>query len=224
MKLFLPCLLLLLAACTDPVVPVAGPPGGSEAARIQRVVPAVEAAAEAECRRRAFGRNCDFLIVVDSDPASPSNAYQTVDPGGRPVIILTLALIGQAENDDELAFVASHEAAHHIRDHLARRERDMMEGAVVLGGLASLNGGSPADVETAQRLGAVLGARRYSRQFELEADALGTVIAARAGFDPLVGAGFFTRIPDPGDRFLGTHPPNAERVRMVQQTVAGLRS
>jgi hypothetical protein len=34
-----------------------------------------------------------------------------------------------------------------------------------------------------------VGARRYSKAFELEADALGTVIAARAGYDPLRGCG-----------------------------------
>jgi hypothetical protein len=31
-------------------------------------------------------------------------------------------------------------------------------------------------------------------------------------------------LPDPGDRFLGTHPPNAERKALVRQTVARLRA
>ena len=66
-----------------------------------------------------------------------------------------------------------------------------------------------AGVDEATKLGAQVGARSYSKDFELEADALGTVITHRAGFSPLKGAAFFTRIPDPGDRFLGTHPPNA---------------
>ncbi|MDP5361691.1 MAG: M48 family metalloprotease, partial [Paracoccaceae bacterium] len=74
----------------------------------------------------------------------------------------------------------------------------------------------------AQRLGASVGARTYSKEFELEADALGSRIAAAAGFDPLRGAEFFFRIPDPGDRFLGTHPPNAERLRTVRQVAASL--
>ena len=51
---------------------------------------------------------------------------------------------------------------------------------------------------------------------------MGTRIAAAAGFDPLRGSEFFFRIPDPGDRFLGTHPPNAERLRTVQRVAAGL--
>ncbi|MDB4254950.1 peptidase M48, partial [bacterium] len=43
-----------------------------------------------------------------------------------------------------------------------------------------------------------------------------------AGFDPLNGAQFFFRVPDPGDRFLGTHPANADRLRTVQRVAAGL--
>ena len=67
-----------------------------------------------------------------------------------------------------------------------------------------------------------VGARSYSKNFELEADALGTIITARAGYDPLRGAEFFARIPDPGDKFLGTHPPNASGLDTVRRTAAGL--
>ena len=61
-----------------------------------------------------------------------------------------------------------------------------------------------------------------AHQFELEADELGTVIAVRAGYNPLIGAGFFTKIPDPGDKFLGTHPPNGDRLAVVRRTAAQL--
>ena len=74
-----------------------------------------------------------------------------------------------------------------------------------------------------QDMGAELGARSYSKGFELEADALGTEIAWRAGFDPLVGAQFFSRLPDPGNRFLGNHPPTAQRFEVVEQTLQRLR-
>jgi predicted Zn-dependent protease len=55
-------------------------------------------------------------------------------------------------------------------------------------------------VRRAAQLGAAVGARTYSRTAELEADALGTVIAYRAGYDPLAGAQLFLRLPDPGMR------------------------
>ena len=93
---------------------------------------------------------------------------------------------------------------------------------MISAGLATLGGGDATAVRTAQRVGAQVGARSFSKEFELEADALGTVITARAGYDPVRGAQFFTRIPDPGDRFLGTHPPNAARIEIVRKTAAGL--
>jgi predicted Zn-dependent protease len=73
-------------------------------------------------------------------------------------------------------------------------------------------------------MGAGLAARRYSKEFELEADLIGTRIAFAAGYDPVLGAAFFDRLPDPGDRFLGTHPANASRKTLVQRETARLRS
>lgn len=187
-----------------------------------QVVRTVEPVAERECRARTQGVNCDFNIVVDDRPGQPANAFQTLDRQGRPVVAFTLALIADARNADELAFVLGHETAHHIAGHIGRQQQNAVAGAVIFSGLATLAGGGADAVRTAQRVGAQVGARSYSKEFELEADALGTVITARAGYNPLRGAEFFTRIPDPGDKFLGTHPPNAERIDVVRRTVAGL--
>lgn len=184
------------------------------------VVQTVEPVAERECRRRAPQMNCDFLIAVDDRAGQPPNAYQTLDDAGRPVIAFTLALIGGVRNADELAFVMGHEAAHHIAGHIRRQQEAANAGAVVFGGLAVLTGADPSAVQSAQELGAAVGARRYSKEFELEADALGTIIAKRAGYDPVRGAAFFTRLPDPGNRFLGTHPPNAARIETVRRVAA----
>jgi len=186
------------------------------------VVNRLEPVAERECRARAPRRNCDFLIVVDDRPGQPANAFQTLDQTGRPIIAFTIALIADARNTDEIAFVMAHEAAHHIENHLEQQRRNASLGAAVFGQLAGTTGGGAEAVRTAQELGAAVGARSYSRDFELEADRLGTIIAARAGYNPLRGADFFFRVPDPGDRFLGTHPPNAERVEMVRRTAAAL--
>jgi predicted Zn-dependent protease len=136
------------------------------------------------------------------------------------VIGFTLALIADARNQDELAFILGHEAAHHIAGHIPATQQSAQTGAL-LGGLAATLGGLDAQsVDAIAQLGATVGARQYSKAFELEADALGTVIAARAGYNPVRGAAYFSRIPDPGDRFLGSHPPNAERIRVVQATAA----
>lgn len=223
-----------LAACEVAPVSQSGPapapapqPEISQSARTSarsfvRVVDTLEPVAEAECRARTQNVNCDFNIVVDDRPGQPANAYQTLDRQGRPIVAFTLALIADARNEDELAFVMGHEAAHHIAGHIARQQQNAVAGAVIFAGLATLSGGDAGTVRSAQELGAQVGARTYSKDFELEADALGTVITKRAGYDPLRGAEFFTRIPDPGDKFLGTHPPNASRIEVVRKTAAGL--
>jgi Zn-dependent protease with chaperone function len=193
----------------------------SQAARaFAQVTTRVEPVAERECRSRTSGVNCDFRIVIDDRVGQPSNAYQFLDKNNRPVIAFTLKLIEEVRNADELAFVMGHEAAHHIRGHIARQQKNAVAG--IFAGLATLTGASAAGVDEATKLGAQIGARSYSKDFELEADALGTVITHHAGFSTLNGAAFFTLIPDPGDRFLGTHPPNASRIQTVRNTAATL--
>ena len=229
LRRFLVLTVLTLAACDlgapPPVAPSpagAHPPslgGAPSTASFAQVVARIEPVAEEECRRRTRGTNCDFLVRVDQNPRAVANAYQSEDASGRPVITFTQAMIASASNADELAFVLGHEAAHHISGHLERQAQNAAAGAIIFGSLATLTGGSANDVAAAQQLGEVVGARSYSKEFELEADRLGTIITYRAGFDPLLGAQYFTRIPDPGDRFLGTHPPNATRLEMVRQTV-----
>ena len=180
------------------------------------VVETIEPVAEEVCRQQSPGFNCDFQIFVDDTINAPPNAFQTEDEAGNPIIVFTVPLIAEARNQDELAFILAHEAAHHIEGHLSQARRNAAIGAGIL---TTLVGGA-ADartLETAQQLGAAIGARTYSKEFELEADALGALIAKTAGYDPLRGAEFFFRIPDPGDSFLGTHPPNAQRFETVQR-------
>lgn len=202
--------------------PAAVMPTKDKVQQFVEVVKQVEPVAERQCLARAPGINCDFRIVVDDRPGQPANAYQTIDKTGRPILAFTLPLIAQVANPDELAFVMSHEAAHHIAGHIPRQQQNAAAGAILLGGLAVLTGANQSAVDQAIDLGAGVGARSYSKNFELEADALGTVIAHGAGFNPVRGAEFFSRIPDPGNRFLGTHPPNAQRIETVRRVAAGL--
>ncbi|MFM7335007.1 MAG: M48 family metallopeptidase [Tabrizicola sp.] len=228
-------LALALGGCvaSSPVpVPVPVPPKDA-AAPVQpprvaaenflSVVARVEPVAEDYCRKQGVARNCDFRIVVDDRPGQPPNAFQTLDRANRPVIGFTLALIADARNADELAFVLGHEAAHHIRGHIPKRQDQALSGALLAGVLAQASGLSPEEVRAAQNFGAEVAARSYSKEFELEADALGAEIAFLAGYDPVRGSGFFDRLPDPGDKFLGSHPPNAERKALVAATTRRLR-
>ncbi len=230
MRRFALMLVLFLAACdTSSVVAVPAAkwqPKSSDqqatARMFEQVGRAVSDAASRECRRRSASANCDFVILVDLDSDAPANAFQTLDENGQPLIIFTQPMIESTQNADEMAFVMGHEAAHHILGHIARQAQNAKESARIFGELARDQGEDDAGVERAQELGAEVGAQNYSREFELEADQLGTIITHSAGYDPLVGMVFFQRIPDPGDRFLTTHPPNAKRVEVVLQTARQL--
>ncbi|MCE6961429.1 M48 family metallopeptidase [Cereibacter sphaeroides] len=233
-------ILLLLAGCAaPPMEPVAGYPGAGvpviapapdpgpirNAAEAQwafaGVVARVEPVAEGICRERTRGVPCDFQIVVDTRPGEDPNAFQTLDDQGRPVIGLTLALLADARNVDELAFVVGHETAHHILGHIPRQRETAMTGAVLAGVIAQMGRASVDTIRSVQQMGATVGARSFSKNFELEADGLGTEIAILAGYDPVHGAMFFTRLPDPGDTFLGSHPPNAQRIEVVRRAAEG---
>jgi len=193
-----------------------------QAQAFQEISRAVGKEARSECLRRAKVRNCDFSIVVDLNPRAPANAFQTLDDNNQPVIIFTRAMIQSAQNADELAFVMGHEAAHHLLRHIPRQSQNARESAKIFGELARLGGADGAGVEEAQKLGAQVGAQIYVKDFELEADQLGTIITYNAGYNPLIGAKYFDRLADPGDQFLGTHPPNAERVQIVHETARQL--
>ncbi len=224
----------LLAACVAGPAPGPAPvsqpaptsarlDANTAARNFAEVVATVKPVAERECRARNPRLNCDFMIVVDDRPGQGPNAFQTIDRSGRPVIGFTLSLIADARNTDELAFILGHEAGHHIAGHIPRAQQSALAGALILGTLTALGGGDAAAVRTAQDVGATVGVRTFSREFELEADRYGAAIALRAGYDPLRGARFFERIPDPGNRFLASHPPNAERMQVVRAEVARLR-
>lgn len=205
--------------------PVAPNTARESARNFVQVLKRMEPAVEQEClQRRTTPISCDFQFVVDDRPNLPVNAFQTVDSQGRPVVGFTLALIAAARNADELSFVMGHEAAHHILGHLTHQGRAATAGAVILGGIAAATGADPGTVRGIQNIGASVGARYYSKEWELQADRLGAIIALNAGYNPEHGAQFFLRIPDPGNRILGSHPSNAQRISAVTQAVADVRA
>lgn len=233
-------ILLSLAACVPASIPPTAPPPApilpapipaqldspqAAAQAFVAVMDRVEPLAEGYCRDTApRGTSCDFQIGVDPDVQAPPNAFQTLDARQRPVVIFTASLIAMARNADELAFVMAHEVAHHIAGHIPRKMATAERGALLGAVYGQITGADAATIAELRRMGAAIGAQRYSKEFELEADALGARIAYTAGFDPVLGAGFFDRLPDPGDRFLGSHPPNAQRRAIVRATVAQMQA
>lgn len=227
---------VLLSACVPAGSPAPMPapvaaPGGipdllppeTAARNFVVVVSRLEPVIEQACVGMTRGVNCDFLIVVDDRPGQGPNAFQTLDQQGRPILGFTLPLIADARNPDEIAFVLGHEASHHILGHIPQTQAHAEGAAIMAGVIAAASGASPQAAQQMQSVAATVGARRYAKEFELQADALGAEIAWRSGYDPVLGAGFFDRLPDPGDQFLGSHPPNALRKGAVAQVVERLR-
>lgn len=185
----------------------------------------MEPAVERECvARRTTGINCDYQFVVDDRVELEPNAFQTLDRSGRPIIGFTVSLIAAAQNADELAFVVGHEASHHILNHLDRKASSATAGAVILGGLAAAAGADPTTIDAITQVGASVGSRVYSKDWELQADYMGAIITLNAGYDPVNGAEFFRRIPDPGDRILGSHPATSSRMQQVRRAVEDVRA
>lgn len=252
MPTLLRCLVLLfaLAACAPPPPPPQIPPPLSEVdakptpapliaggavsrplgvarADFRRAAPQVEAVAQQVCIERGSSpAQCDFRILLIDGPNAPANAFLRLGRDGRPEIGITTALLTQTGGIDEIAFVLSHEAAHHIANHLPRQSQNRALGALVLGGLVASTGRgvSQSEINQAMDLGAFFGGRAYSQNFELEADYLGTFIAARAGYDPERGALLFTRPAlQSGGGLLATHPASPKRMATVRTAADEIR-
>ena len=223
---FLFIVVLALSGCLEVEPPTPAPQtarsaGNVTVSSLRQVSARVIPVAVTECRQRTRAR-CDFQVGVDEDPSAPPNAFQTEAADGTPMLIFTETLLKDLQNVHELAFILGHEAAHHIEGHLDQTNRNATSGALIGGLTAAIFGADTSVIESASRIGGTVGARRYSKDFELEADFLGARITQRAGYDAVRGAEYFTRIADPGNRFLGTHPPNADRINTVRGAVAGL--
>lgn len=212
-------LFVLLMGCDVAQSPTQEPEELSSAFSFSSVVDRLAPVVQETCEAADLVRNCKIRLYVADTPDGTANAFQSLDRFGRPFVLVTGALLEEVRNEDEIALVLAHEAAHHILNHLARQKADALEGASVLAQAAERDGASSREVRRAQRVGALVGARLFAREYELEADALGAIILREAGFDALRGAEFFYRIPDPGNHALNSHPSNAARRAVVRDAV-----
>lgn len=232
-KFVMAAIALMLAGCvstsndpspkTTPVGKPKSPPVARQnpaERKFMEAVQRIEPIAKRECRARTTATKCNFkFVLVDNKGKKGSGAYQRLDKHGRPVITFTYALLAAARNQDELALVLGHEVTHHIHGHIPKTLRRMNANAVADGLEAARTGAGDAEIQKAQRKGRAMGALTYSKKFELQADAPG-IITARAGYDPIKGAALLTRIPDPGNRVLSSHPPTRQRIATVRNAVA----
>lgn len=146
-------------------------------------------------------------------------------PGGHIGIFTGLVLA--TESESELAAVMAHEIAHLTQHHLLRGIEDrrrlnlpttaLLVAAAILGAQVSPDAGmaAMAGIQAA----ALQHQINFTRENEHEADRLGILTLARAGYDPFAMAGFFERIArlnrvegSEAPEFLRTHPVSSTRI------------
>ena len=166
------------------------------------------------------------FVVFDSKEL---NAFAL--PGGK--VGVYTGLMQLAENDAELAIVMGHEIGHVIARHGAER---MSEAAVIAG--IGMMGAAIVDAKTedpqarqlfelAYGAGTTLGrVLPHSRGNESEADRMGAIYAARAGYDPRAAISFWEKMAAKKqaagatgtklDAIFSTHPADAQRIAQLR--------
>lgn len=160
----------------------------------------------------------EFRVIQDDKQA---NAFAL--PGGK--VAVYTGMLSVTRDEPGLAAVLAHEIAHVLARHGGERLSQQMgvqTATQVLAGMASSN---PA---TVQLVGAALGAGAsvglllpWGRAQESEADQVGLILMAKAGYDPHAALGLWKRMAEAakGQRpaeFLSTHPSEATRIQQIE--------
>src|SRR2546428_6110867 len=159
-----------------------------------------------------------WRFVVIDDPKQ-QNAFAL--PGGK--VAVYTGLFPLAQDTSGLAVVLGHEIAHALARHGAERISQgvvAQTGQSLLGAVLGTSPGANA-ILAAYGVGAQVGVLLpYSRTQESEADHIGLILMARAGYDPRSALAFWQRMEHAGDasppEFLSTHPSHGTREQQIQ--------
>jgi len=198
--------------------------GTPEAAMIKRVGVRIQHAvenyfAEHNLSGRLQGYEWEFNLV--DDPAV--NAWCMA--GGK--VVVYTGLLPIAKDDKGLAVVMGHEIAHAVANHGDER---MSQGLIAqMGGMALSTALAKKPQQTADLfmtafgIGTQVGVMLpYSRLQESEADRLGLIFMAMAGYDPHEAPEFWKRMSSGKQgaappEFLSTHPADATRISNIEK-------
>ena len=146
-------------------------------------------------------------------------------PGGKVAVYTGITQL--ASTDAELATVMAHEIAHAVARHGAERMTQML--MVELGGMALDKALETQSEKTLELANVAYGVGTslsyilpYSRTHESEADHLGLIYMAKAGYDPRAAVDFWRKMQqkygnqEPPE-FLSTHPGSATRIADLQK-------
>lgn len=147
-------------------------------------------------------------------------------PGGK--IVVYTGILPVTQDDAGLATVLGHEIAHAIAGHSAERMSQEMvsQGIGVAGNVALANNEKSQSIfNTLYGVGTPLVMLKYSRNQELEADRLGLIFMAMAGYNPQNAVTFWQRMSSASQNgqkppeFLSTHPSDATRIGRIQNAL-----
>ena len=191
---------------------------------VKRVGARIQKAVEQYCAANHIpleGYKWEFNLV--EDPAV--NAWAM--PGGK--VVVYTGILPIAQNDEGLAVVLGHEIAHAIAKHGSER---MSQGLVAKMGGAALDAALKEQPELTQKIfqqsygvvtnvGVIL---PFSRLHESEADHLGLIFMAMAGYDPHAAVSFWQRMAaekkgKAPPELLSTHPADEKRIQNLQKLI-----
>ncbi len=162
------------------------------------------------------GYEWEFNLVQDSN----INAFAM--PGGK--VVVFSGMLPVAENEAGLATVMGHEVAHVIARHGNERMSQQMVAQLGTQALGVALQNRPAQTRNilmaAFGMGAQVGVLLpYSRLQETEADKLGLIFMAMAGYDPRKSVNFWQRMAQAGGggppEFMSTHPSHNTRIETL---------
>ena len=159
----------------------------------------------------------EFNLVQDNQV----NAFCM--PGGK--IVVYEGLLPVTQDEASLAVVLGHEIAHAVAKHSAERlsnEYKNQYGTQILGAVlqgAGLGEGTQQLIALGTSLGSQLWTSGFSRKQESEADHMGLIFAAMAGYDPQVATAFWQRMASQSSGSGGLfsdHPSDESRIKNIQ--------
>lgn len=145
-------------------------------------------------------------------------------PGGK--IVVYEGILPVTRDEASLAIVLGHEIAHAVAKHSAERLSNAYKqqyGTQLIGVVAQgagLGQGTQALLALGTSLGSSLWSSGFSRKQESEADHMGLVFAAMAGYDPSVAVDFWQRMAAQGSgsgSIFSDHPSDAKRIKDIQK-------
>ena len=160
----------------------------------------------------------EFNLVQNSE----ANAFCM--PGGK--IVVYEGLLPITQNEASLAIVLGHEIAHAVAKHSAEQmsKKIRQQYGTQIGGalLGQVVGSDAANIATSiAQQGFNLANLKYSRDDESEADHMGLIFAAMAGYDPEVAIPFWKRMALSSSSnesdFLSDHPSDAKRIAAIEK-------